>query len=161
MSKDILTKQHAAALLGIDRKTLRRWLRKHTTSGENAPLTLGHLHQLAAAHGRKIQAQDAPKKQQEPPPKPASGVLVSSPDYVALLARVEALESAFGEAVQLLQEQISTQKRALLSAGIQLSRPDLPVVKPAGTPPQSEAIDKEEAALLREVERLVREYEQG
>jgi hypothetical protein len=130
---ETLTMQEAAARLGISRRTLFYWCKKSAIECKDGISTV-QLHSLAQAHGRALApgaVQQVQRTKQEPPRIPSR----QSP-YQHLAARLLALEdafaitdSAYSEAIASLQQQITTLKHALQRAGLEISRPELPVVR--------------------------------
>jgi hypothetical protein len=92
---DSLTRQDAAARLGISRKTLYRWMAQAGMS-KYQRLTMGQLGQLgrlAALHGRKLDTDDSQEVKATPvPPQPQAEALLLLDRVQRLEDRVAALE---------------------------------------------------------------------
>lgn len=120
---DLFPLSHVGALLGVDPKTLRLWLREaaltavpHPEDARQKCLTLTHIQHLAATHGRPL----PPAFAASPPPPPA----LPPPDVLSQLAQMQLQ-------IFTLQEQVTRLSLALLQ--VSQGRPS-PLVPP---PPAS------------------------
>ncbi len=126
----------AARRLGIDAKTLRRWLtdaqlplHRHPHDGRKQGVSSEHLHLLARLHQRSL----APSPSEEPV-LPAA--LLALPEQIAALrAQIAALEQQVAALTHLLQQH--QQEPALSAAPTQQSRRSKRSPRPAPPPPRA------------------------
>lgn len=106
--------------LGIDAKTLRRWLadaqlplQNHPRDGRKKGISSEHLDQLARSHQRRLaEVNEPPPLLSAQPPLPA--VLLALPQTLgALQAQIAALQQQVAELVSLLQPQLLRSERLL------------------------------------------------
>ena len=124
---DLFPLSQVAPLLGIDPKTLRRWLHEaaltvvpHPEDARQKCLSLTHIQQLADAHGRCL----PPALSSAPTPAPP----VPPPDVLAQLAQMQ-------QHLFTLQEQVTRLSLALLQ--VSQVRPSPPLPPPSAPPSPS------------------------
>jgi transposase-like protein len=134
----------ACRQLGIDAKTLRRWLahaqlplQSHRSDGRKKGLSQQHLQQLAALHHRSLPALASPAPSAA---CPLSAELLTLPEQ---LASLQAQLSALQQQVQALTQKLSppappVAPRALVPQANAAKPAPLPVRKPAHVLPRVE-----------------------
>jgi transposase-like protein len=139
----------ATKRLGIDAKTLRRWLteaqlplHRHPGDGRKKGVSSEHLHLLARRHQRSL----APLPQESPAPVPGEvpalpAALLTLPERLdALQSQIAALQQQVTDLTRLLQQhEPALPAAALLSRRSQRSpkpAPAAPRARPAAKPPR-------------------------